>query len=231
MTEQQRRHSDERSAASCGRATCSVRRIFSPPARADTFLREPRLTVVAARGLNSASASLTPRQNKRQMGVKIPQRAPFQHQYIACNTHIPHNAHRPNLQVRRPFRPVQGSRRPPHDAPSGTRGDTAGLSRVGVNGWLLKPVIPRIIGSPPRLPAFPLPRKQPSPKGTADRNAQPEQRIAAQTVQPRAHPCHLEWYRERRGRAARVVTASLLRVLEGGEPEYNGAVSTSTNPS
>nr|WP_248003582.1 helix-turn-helix domain-containing protein [Streptomyces sp. RLB1-33] len=33
------------------------------------------------------------------------------------------------------------------------------------------------------------------------------------------------------GRAARVVTASLLRALEGGEPEYNGAVSTSTNPS
>ncbi|MFD7057407.1 hypothetical protein ACFWBS_57750 [Streptomyces mirabilis] len=33
------------------------------------------------------------------------------------------------------------------------------------------------------------------------------------------------------GRAARVVTASLLRVLESGEPEYNGAVSTSTNPS
>ncbi|MEU2334720.1 hypothetical protein ABZ770_23345 [Streptomyces sp. NPDC006654] len=33
------------------------------------------------------------------------------------------------------------------------------------------------------------------------------------------------------GHAARVVTASLIRVLEGGEPEYNGAVSTSTNPS
>nr|WSS65155.1 helix-turn-helix domain-containing protein [Streptomyces sp. NBC_01177] len=27
------------------------------------------------------------------------------------------------------------------------------------------------------------------------------------------------------GRAARVVTASLLRVLESGEPEYNGAIS------
>ncbi|WP_405729377.1 helix-turn-helix domain-containing protein [Streptomyces sp. NBC_00028] len=33
------------------------------------------------------------------------------------------------------------------------------------------------------------------------------------------------------GRTARVVTASLLRVLESGEPEFNGAVSTSTNPS
>ncbi|MFE2839181.1 hypothetical protein ACFXI6_51040 [Streptomyces mirabilis] len=33
------------------------------------------------------------------------------------------------------------------------------------------------------------------------------------------------------GPAARVVTASLLRVLESGEPEYNGAASTSTNPS
>ncbi|MET7784841.1 helix-turn-helix domain-containing protein [Streptomyces sp. NPDC005388] len=33
------------------------------------------------------------------------------------------------------------------------------------------------------------------------------------------------------GRAARVVTASLLRVLESGGPEYNGAVSTSTHPS
>ncbi|MGW3981882.1 hypothetical protein [Streptomyces mirabilis] len=33
------------------------------------------------------------------------------------------------------------------------------------------------------------------------------------------------------GRAASVVTASLRRVLEGGEPDYNGAVSTSTNPS
>jgi hypothetical protein len=32
------------------------------------------------------------------------------------------------------------------------------------------------------------------------------------------------------GRAARVVTASLLRVLESGEPEYNEAVSTSPNP-
>ncbi|MEU8482423.1 helix-turn-helix domain-containing protein [Streptomyces sp. NPDC048641] len=31
------------------------------------------------------------------------------------------------------------------------------------------------------------------------------------------------------GRAARVVTASLLRVLESGEPEYNEAVSTSSN--
>ncbi|MDF3299454.1 hypothetical protein [Streptomyces tropicalis] len=32
-------------------------------------------------------------------------------------------------------------------------------------------------------------------------------------------------------RAARVVSASPLRVPESGEPEYNGAVSTSTNPS
>lgn len=33
-------------------------------------------------------------------------------------------------------------------------------SRVSVNGRLPKPVIPRTIGSPPRLPASPLPRKQ-----------------------------------------------------------------------
>jgi predicted DNA-binding transcriptional regulator AlpA len=33
------------------------------------------------------------------------------------------------------------------------------------------------------------------------------------------------------GRTARVVTASLLRVLESGEPEYNGASSASPNPS
>ncbi|WP_413796814.1 helix-turn-helix transcriptional regulator [Streptomyces iranensis] len=32
-------------------------------------------------------------------------------------------------------------------------------------------------------------------------------------------------------RTARVVTASLLRALESGEPEYNGAASTGTNPS
>nr|WP_190019118.1 helix-turn-helix domain-containing protein [Streptomyces lucensis] len=31
------------------------------------------------------------------------------------------------------------------------------------------------------------------------------------------------------GRTARVVTASLLRVLESDEPEYNGASSTSPN--
>ncbi|WP_328478772.1 helix-turn-helix domain-containing protein [Streptomyces sp. NBC_00377] len=31
------------------------------------------------------------------------------------------------------------------------------------------------------------------------------------------------------GRTARVVTASLLRVLESGEPEYNGASSASPN--
>ncbi|MGW3729118.1 helix-turn-helix transcriptional regulator [Streptomyces sp. NPDC000851] len=34
-----------------------------------------------------------------------------------------------------------------------------------------------------------------------------------------------------RGRTARVVTASLLRVLESGEPECNGASSASPNPS
>ncbi|MDQ0958076.1 putative DNA-binding transcriptional regulator AlpA [Streptomyces sp. B4I13] len=33
------------------------------------------------------------------------------------------------------------------------------------------------------------------------------------------------------GRTARVVTASLLRVLESGEPEYNGASGASPNPS
>lgn len=33
------------------------------------------------------------------------------------------------------------------------------------------------------------------------------------------------------GRTARVVTASLLRVLESGEPEYNGASSANPNPS
>ncbi len=33
------------------------------------------------------------------------------------------------------------------------------------------------------------------------------------------------------GRTARVVTASLLRVLESGEPEYNGASSASPNSS
>ncbi|WP_078624519.1 helix-turn-helix transcriptional regulator [Streptomyces monomycini] len=33
------------------------------------------------------------------------------------------------------------------------------------------------------------------------------------------------------GRTTRVVTASLLRVLENGEPEYNTASSASTEPS
>ncbi|BDH07290.1 hypothetical protein HEK131_45170 [Streptomyces seoulensis] len=139
--------------------------------------------------------------------------------------------------------------------------DSAERSRVGVNDRLPKPVIPRNIVSPLRLPAAPLPRKQPNAKGTADRNAQPEQRIAPRAVQPRAHPFHLEWYRERRrrrpgvrhmskskgydlalrgefpcrvlpiGRATRVVTASLLRVLESGEPEYNGTPITRTDRS
>lgn len=40
-------------------------------------------------------------------------------------------------------------------------------------------------------------------------------------------PCHVLLI----GRAARVVTASLLRVLESGAPEYNGTLSTSANPS
>lgn len=73
-------------------------------------------------------------------------------------------------------------------------------SRVSVNGRLPKPVIPRTIGSPPRLPASPLPRKQLNPKGTVDRNAQSERRNASRPVQPRAHPRHLEWDGERRGR-------------------------------
>ncbi|MGZ2358617.1 hypothetical protein LRE75_18255 [Streptomyces sp. 372A] len=33
------------------------------------------------------------------------------------------------------------------------------------------------------------------------------------------------------GRATRVVTASLLRVLESGEPEYNGAPAGDCTPS
>lgn len=86
-------------------------------------------------------------------------------------------------------------------------------SRVSVNGRLPKPVIPRTIGSPPRLPASPLPRKPPNPKGTVDRNAQPEQRNASRPVQPRAHPRHLEWDRERRGRrpGVRLVEIEELR--------------------
>ncbi len=86
-------------------------------------------------------------------------------------------------------------------------------SRVSVNGRLAKPLIPRTIGSPPRLPASPLPRKQLNPKGTADRNAQSERRNASRPVQPRAHPRHLEWDGERRGRrpGVRLVEIEELR--------------------
>ncbi|MEW2258701.1 helix-turn-helix domain-containing protein [Streptomyces sp. NPDC047869] len=105
----------------------------------------------------------------------------------------------------------------------------------------------------------PLPQKQPNPKGNADRNTQPEQRIATrissehiratwsgtESVEDAAQafgmsrskgydlvrrgkfPCRVLQI----GRAARVVTASLLRVLESGEPEDNGASSASPAPS
>lgn len=136
-------------------------------------------------------------------------------------------------QVRSPLRPVQGSQHTPRGASSETRGDNADgpnqrcwrrfdpmqltsnaeRSRVSVNGRLPKPVMPRTIGSPPRLPASPLPRKQMNPKGTVDRNAQSERRNASQPVQPRAHPRHLEWDGERRGRrpGVRLVEIEELR--------------------
>lgn len=51
---------------------------------------------------------------------------------------------------------------------------------------------------PPR--ASPHRPSSTDPDGTADRNAQPEQRNAARTVQPHTRPCHLEEHRERRER-------------------------------
>jgi len=86
-------------------------------------------------------------------------------------------------------------------------------SRVSVKARVPKPVIPRTIGSPPHLPDSPLPRKQLDPKGIVDRNAQPQRRNASRPVQPRAHPCRVEWDGERRGRrpGVRLVEIEELR--------------------
>lgn len=59
------------------------------------------------------------------------------------------------------------------------------------------------------------------------------QPVRTPPLRPQRRPTAPGKRRVRRPRppSARVVTASLLRVLESGEPEYNGASSASPNPS